>query len=415
VVDVLEPVVQPYAWGSRYAIAEIQGRPAPAPGPEAELWMGAHLAAPSGLHRDGRPVTLDQVIAADPERELGPACTARFGPRLPFLLKILAPEKALSIQVHPDRAQAEAGYRAEAARGVRPRDRNYADDWPKPELLCALTRFEALAGFRPTGDILALLAELDVPELRPVAAGLAAAPGPGGQAAALRRILGWPTGQRDQLLAGVLAACARVAAAGGRYAAACGAVLRIATDHPGDLGLVAALLLEYTVLQPGEALYMAAGGLHAYIKGVGVELMANSDNVLRAGLTGKRIDIPELLKLVDPAVPVPVIHPRQLAPHVAGYDTPAPEFRLYRVEPAGGDVPLPDAGPRIVLCIDGTATLRASSGAQSGARSDARSGEPSGDPVKLGRGESCFIPAADGEITAAGHGELFVAASGCGG
>jgi mannose-6-phosphate isomerase len=219
-VDLLEPVVQPYAWGSRYAIAEIQGRPAPAPGPEAELWMGAHPSSPSALRRDGRPVTLDQVIAADPERELGPACTARFGPRLPFLLKILAPEQALSIQVHPDRAQAEAGYRAETERAVAPRDRNYVDDWPKPELLCAVTRFEVLAGFRPAGDIAALLAELDVPQLQPVAGELAAAPGPDGQLAALRRILGWPADQRDRLLAEVLAGCARVAAGDGRYAAA---------------------------------------------------------------------------------------------------------------------------------------------------------------------------------------------------
>jgi mannose-6-phosphate isomerase len=397
VVDVLEPVVQPYAWGSRYAIAEIQGRPAPTPGPEAELWMGAHPAAPSGLHRGSREVTLDQVIAADPERELGPGCTARFGPRLPFLLKILAPQQALSIQVHPDRAQAEAGYRAEAARGIAPGERDYADDWPKPELLCALTRFEALAGFRPADDILALLTDLDEPQLQPVAASLAAAPGPDGQAAALRQVLGWPADQRDQLLAGVLAACARVAAAGGRYAAACTAVLGIATDHPGDLGLVAALLLNYTVLEPGEALYMAAGGLHAYIKGVGVELMANSDNVLRAGLTGKRIDVPELLRLVDPAVPVPVIHPRPLAAHVAEYDTPAPEFQLYRLDPAGGDVGLPDAGPRIVLCIEGAATLRAHDG----------------DSVKLGRGESCFVPAADGDVTVSGQAVLFAAASGC--
>jgi mannose-6-phosphate isomerase len=312
-------------------------------------------------------------------------------------MKILAPEKALSIQVHPDRAQAEAGYRAEAGRGVAPGDRSYVDDWPKPELLCPLTRFEALAGFRPAGDTVDLLAGLDVPQLQPVASELAAAPGPAGQEEALRRILGWPADQRDRLLAGVLGACARVAAAGGRHAAACGAVLRIATDHPGDLGLVAALLLNYLVLEPGEALYMPAGGLHAYIKGVGVEVMANSDNVLRAGFTGKRVDVPELLRLVDPAVPVPVIHPRRLAPHVAGYDTPAPEFRLYQVEPAGGDVALPATGPRIVLCIDGTATLRAGDG----------------DSLKLGRGESCFVPAADGEVTAGGHAVLFAAASRC--
>ncbi|MGH3159859.1 MAG: type I phosphomannose isomerase catalytic subunit, partial [Streptosporangiaceae bacterium] len=138
-MDVLEPVVQPYAWGSRRAIAEIQGRPTPTPGPEAELWMGAHPKSPSWLVRGGHRTTLDQVIGADPAAELGQGCTAMFGPKLSFLLKILAPQKALSIQVHPDRAQAEAGYLAENERGIAlgDRARNYVDDWPKPELLCA--------------------------------------------------------------------------------------------------------------------------------------------------------------------------------------------------------------------------------------------------------------------------------------
>src|SRR6516225_10098911 len=134
-MELLQPVVMPYAWGSRYAIAELQGRPAPSPGPEAELWMGAHPSAPSGLERDGHCTTLDAVIAADPGRELGPRCVARFGARLPFLLKVLSAGQALSIQVHPSRSQAEAGFRAENEHGPGPR--NYVDDWPKPELLCA--------------------------------------------------------------------------------------------------------------------------------------------------------------------------------------------------------------------------------------------------------------------------------------
>src|SRR5579875_2003889 len=167
-MDLLDPVVQPYAWGSRHAIADIQGRPAPTSGPEAELWMGAHPSGPSGLERGHERTTLDRVIAAGPERELGPDSLARFGPQLPFLLKILAPEKALSIQVHPDRAQAQAGFAADNERGVPlgDRARNYVDDWPKPELLCAVTRFEALAGFRPAADAVALLDELAVPGLR---------------------------------------------------------------------------------------------------------------------------------------------------------------------------------------------------------------------------------------------------------
>src|SRR5215469_17574069 len=110
-VDLLDPMVQPYAWGSRTALAELEGRPAPTAGPEAELWMGAHPSAPSGVRRPDGRTTLDKVIAADPDRELGAACAARFGGRLPFLLKVLAAEKALSIQVHPSREQAEAGYR----------------------------------------------------------------------------------------------------------------------------------------------------------------------------------------------------------------------------------------------------------------------------------------------------------------
>jgi mannose-6-phosphate isomerase len=397
-MDVLEPVVQPYAWGSRHAIAEFQGRPAPTPGPEAELWMGAHPSSPSGVVRGGRRTTLDQVIAADPATELGAACATRFGPRLSFLLKILAPQKALSIQVHPDRAQAEAGYLAENERGIplRDRARNYVDDWPKPELLCAVTRFEALAGFRTSQDLLALLAELDAEPLRPVAGELAAA-GDSGRLGALEAVLSWPPGQREDRQNSVLAACARLAAAGGRYAAACGAVLRIAADHPADPGVVAALLLNYSVLEPGEALYMPAGGLHAYVKGVGVELLANSDNVLRAGLTSKHVDVPELLRLVDPSVAVPVIKPRPIAPSTVVYDTPAPEFELYRMNVTADAALLPHDGPRIALCLEGAAVLRSQAG----------------DAAELRRGESCFLPASDGAVTAAGPAVLFVAASDC--
>jgi mannose-6-phosphate isomerase len=398
-VDLLEPVVQPYAWGSHTAIAELQGRQAPTTAPEAELWMGAHPSAPSGVRRPGGQTTLDQVIAADPPRELGAACAARFGGRLPFLLKVLAADTALSIQVHPSREQAEAGYRQETARGLAPGDksRNYADDWPKPEILCALTRFEVLAGMRTTADAAALLGALRVRELEPLAADLAAAAGPAALTGALGAILTWPAEGRAALVAAVTAACERIAAAGGEYAAAAAATVRIAGDHPGDLGVVASLLLRYLVLRPGEAVFLPAGGPHSYLHGTGVELLANSDNVVRAGLTPKHIDVPELLRLVDPAAAVPVIEPRPDGAGVLAYDSPAPEFRLYRAEPGAADVTLPGGGgPRIVLCAAGAGLLRAGSVT-----------------LRLARGESCYLSAAEETVTASGPASLFVAASGC--
>src|SRR5580693_8673927 len=397
-MELLEPVTQPYAWGSHTAIAELQGRRAPTAQPEAELWMGAHPSAPSGVALPGGGhTTLDAMIAADPVRELGPECVARFGGRLPFLLKVLAAETALSIQVHPSRSQAEAGFRAENERGRAPGDtsHNYADDWPKPEILCALTSFEALAGMRAPQDAAALLKELAVGELDPIAAILAGGSGPEALTEALAAILAWPSDRRPALVAEVAAGCAVVAAGGGPYAAACAAAVRLSREHPGDLGVVASLLLRHSVLAPGQAIFLPAGGLHAYLHGTGVELLANSDNVVRAGLTAKHIDIPELLKLTDPTVAVPVIEPRAIGAGVSVYDSPAPEFRLYRAELGPGEVTLPGTCARVVLCVEGVGALRASSGS-----------------LKVAKGESCYLSAADGGVTASGPAVLFIAGSG---
>ena len=409
-------MIRPYPWGTRTAIAELQGRPVPAPGPEAELWMGAHPSAPSALHRPlptpapasptpalalptsaplATSVTLDAVIAGDPERELGAECAARFGGRLPFLLKVLSAEKALSIQVHPSRAQAEAGYAAENARGLAANDpaRNYVDDWPKPELLYALTPFEVAAGLRTPADASALLRALRVDELEPLAAGLADAVGEDALGAALASVLEWP--EPCPLVASVVAACQRLAASDSPFAAACAAAVRVAADHPGDVGVVALLLMRHEVLQPGQAVFMPAGGLHAYLHGTGIELLANSDNVVRSGLTGKHIDVPELLRLLDPAVAVPVLSPRLLAPGLTTFDTPAPEFRLYLLDVAAS-LALPGTGPAILLCLDGTCTLRAASGQE----------------LDLARGDSCFVPFADGPLHATGPARLVQATPG---
>jgi len=391
-MELLQPVIRPYAWGSRHGIAELQGRPVPSADPEAELWMGAHPSAPSGA----AGTTLDAVIAADPDRQLGPGCVARFGPRLPFLLKVLSAEQALSIQLHPSRAQAEAGFRAENERGLPAGDpaRNYVDDWPKPEMLCALTPFEVLAGLRAPADAAAVLRALAVDPLAPLAAELEAATSPRAPAHALAAVLTWP--DPAELIGAVVAACGRLAASDGPYAAACAAAVREAGHHPGDLGVVAMLLMRHAVLAPGQALFMPAGGLHAYLRGTGIELLANSDNVVRAGLTDKHIDVPELLKLLDPAIPVPVLTPRQVAAGVCRWDTPAPEFALYRIDPGVDGMALPGAGPRILLCTDGSVALRAESG----------------DAVKASRGESCFVADADGAVRATGPARAFLACAG---
>src|ERR1700760_1563227 len=254
-MDLLSPKVKPYPWGTRDAIADLQGRPVPAPGPEAELWMGAHPSGPAGVAW----TTLDEVIAAAPEGALGAECAARFGGRLPFLLKVLSAAQALSIQVHPSREQAQAGFAAEGARGLPPGDpgRNYVDDWPKPELLFALTPFEVATGLRTPEDAAALLTALAVDELQPLAADLAAAAGKDALATALAAVLEWPAGGRGGVgaagvgggggrgldwpahggagrVAAVVAGCERLAAAGGPHADACAAVVRVAADHPGD-------------------------------------------------------------------------------------------------------------------------------------------------------------------------------------
>jgi mannose-6-phosphate isomerase len=402
-MELLEPVTQPYAWGSHTAIAELQGRRVPTAQPEAELWMGAHPSAPSGVALpSGGHTTLDAMIAANPVRELGAETVARFGGRLPFLLKVLAAETALSIQVHPSRQQAEAGFRAENERGRVPGDKshNYADDWPKPEILCALTRFEVFAGLRTPDDAATLLLkELGNGFLDQVAVTILEGERSRGLTAALAQILAWPEGSRAARIDQVVQGCAAVADRGGPYAAACAAAVRLSREHPGDLGVVASLLMRHAVLQPGEAVFLPAGGLHAYLHGTGVELLANSDNVVRAGLTAKHIDVPELLKLTDPAVAVPVLEPRALGGGLFVYDSPAPEFRLYRAELGRAEIGLPGAdGARIVLCAEGAALLHANGGEIA--------------DLRVGRGESCFVAAGDGAVTVAGPATVFVAAGG---
>ncbi|MBT3167640.1 mannose-6-phosphate isomerase, class I [Streptomyces sp. Vc74B-19] len=346
-MDRLDNTIRPYAWGSPTAIPRLLGTE-PTGEPQAEMWMGAHPGAPS---RTGRG-TLVEVIDADPERELGPAAVATFGPRLPFLLKLLAAGSPLSLQVHPDLAQARAGYEDEERRGVpvTAPHRNYKDANHKPELVCALTEFDGLCGFRDPLHAAELLDGLGVDSLKPYVDLLHARP----EEAALREVLtAVLTADPEEMARTVAEAATACDRLGGPYAPYAG----IAHHYPGDPGVIAAMLLNHVRLQPGEAMFLGAGVPHAYLDGLGVEIMANSDNVLRCGLTPKHVDVPELLRVVrfeatDPAV----LRPEAGPDDEEVYETPTDEFRLSRyVLPEGGtthDLTLPT--PQILLCTAGS-------------------------------------------------------------
>jgi mannose-6-phosphate isomerase len=375
----LRNTVQPYAWGSRTAIAGLQGRPAPTADPEAELWLGAHPGAPSLLGDEDPPRPLPDLIAADPEVALGPAVLGRFGARLPYLLKILAAEAPLSLQAHPDEKRAAAGY---AAEGSPPR--NYVDPYHKPELLVAVEPFEALCGFRDPDASADALAGLDVADLAPVVAALRTGPVPARLREAVRLLMEWPAADRAGLVAAV--------AAPGPGGPARALAVRLGALHPGDIGVVVALLLNQVRLRRDEAVFMPAGNLHSYLRGTGVEIMAASDNVLRGGLTPKRVDVPELLRVLRYEVlDEPVLRPEPVGPGLLTWPTPVAEFRLVKAAVGAGVSTLPGTGPRIVVCLGGTALLGP-------------------DRISLGPGESVFVPAIRPEVWVSGPAVVFQAA-----
>ncbi len=386
-----------YAWGSRTAIAELLGYP-PSGGPEAELWLGAHPGSPSVINSPslvGGAEDLAAWIAADPARALGVAGSdpQDGAARLPFLLKVLAAASPLSLQAHPTLEQARAGFERENAAGV-PLDasfRNYRDALHKPELIFALSDgYRALCGFRAVAATRELLAELG-PD--PLIAGL------------IDRLVDDRSlhGTFDWLISrgeGVDALVAAVvAAASGRAAAEFESVGVLAAEYPGDPGIVISLLLNNVTLSRGEVLYLPAGNIHAYLSGLGIELMAASDNVLRGGLTPKHVDVPELLSVLDFSVlPVPYLAPSFPAPGLAVYRPDVPDFVLVHVRGDDLDVSYPLEGPAIALSIAGELAIE---GIADG-----------GSAVVLGRGDSVYITPDEGPIRFRGAGELFLATSG---
>jgi mannose-6-phosphate isomerase len=353
---VLDNAIREYAWGSTEAIPRLLGIE-PTGRPAAELWMGAHPDEPSRWSEHPDRPALDELIARCPPRWLGEANLAAFGPRLPFLMKVLAADRALSLQVHPSRREAETGFAAEEATGV-PRGtggRNYCDPNHKPELAYALTEFEAFCGFRPVPATLELLEALEVPEL---AAYLPLLAGEDGLRATFTALLGLTGQARKRVVEATVAGCRRLAGQDSPWAAAARASALAAQDFPGDIGAVLALLLNYVRLAPGEAIYLGAGVVHAYLRGMCIEILANSDNVLRCGLTPKHIDVPELLRVADfSSVADPRWQPSRPAEGRLVFEVPVPDFRLSVLEPAAGEVRLPAGGPHLVLSGPGEASL----------------------------------------------------------
>ncbi|OFP34125.1 mannose-6-phosphate isomerase, class I [Corynebacterium sp. HMSC071B10] len=352
----LKGALRTYTWGSRTLLADLRGTASPAPTPEAELWFGAHPAAPSTI--DGRG--LDELIAADPRGALGERVVEKFGEQLPFLVKLLAAGAPLSLQAHPSKEQALAGFQREEDGGLDLHDprRNYKDPNHKPELIVALTPFQALAGFRPFSRTAELLAVLDAPGLNRYTAMVDPADEEASLRALFTTLISLPRKAAVALVEEVEQRAREVVQ--GELEEWMREVLTMYLElveaYPGDIGALAALLLNYFNLHPGEALYLDAGQLHAYQHGLGVEIMANSDNVLRGGLTSKHVDVPELVRVLKFHA---LTSPR---PETSTSETgeefilPIEDFRLGRHRLAGeATLKVNTDGPAIVLCTAGEA------------------------------------------------------------
>jgi mannose-6-phosphate isomerase len=405
--------VRTYDWGSVGEIPRLTGIDNPDGTPMAELWMGAHPGAPSRVRTGGDAVPLPSFIERDPDRVLGPDVAARFGGRLPFLFKILSAAKALSIQAHPSPAQARAGFERENEAGI-PLDafeRCYKDDNHKPELIRAVTAFWALRGFRRYGAIAEDFAGEEFAFLADAVAGLLSSPGP----EALRRFFSELMAAEPEVVAG--AACARARAARGSAGASAGDgavspararyewVERLAEQFGEDRGVAAPLYLNCLRLEPGEAMFLPAGTLHAYLEGTGIEVMASSDNVLRGGLTRKHVDVAELTRTLAFAPDEPVLQPGPRGADARSrwhrYETPVSEFVLE--ETVLGDRVVRERArsvPEVLLVLEGSVRITELGSASA----------PDEQRLSLPPGGSAFVTADTGSYELAGSARVFVAA-----
>ena len=389
-MQLIRGAIRNYAWGSRSAIAEFAGRPAPTAHPEAELWLGAHPGDPARLEGPRGETSLLDAIAEDPQAQLGSAVRDRYGDVLPFLVKVLAAEEPLSLQAHPSAEQAVEGYQREDRRRVPLKSpmRNYRDRSHKPELLVALSDFEALAGFRPAARSVALMRALEVPGLEPFIGLLADQSDASSLRALFTTWITAPQPDLDVLIPAVLeGAVSYIRSGATEFAPEFRAVLELGERYPGDAGVLAALLLNRISLKCGEGIFLPAGNLHSYLQGMAMEVMANSDNVLRGGLTPKHVDVPELLRVLDftPVVDARVRTRRDGIELV--YETPTAEFAasvlILDGDDLGHEVDVPSChdGPQVLVCTEGSVIVRAKS-----------------DEVLMQRGAAAWVAADDGPI-----------------
>lgn len=385
----LHGTLQNYEWGSIDSIPGILGLPLTGE-PVAEYWLGAHASSPSTL-ADGH--ALDAELAAHPG-ELGKVSRSAFGDRLPFLLKILAAAAPLSLQSHPTRQQATEGFARENAEGIAltARERTYKDDWPKPEMVIALTEYHALCGFRDPQRTWELFNQLGLSaQLASLIAPLERRRGAAGLAEVFLAVLRDENNHEN--ISAIVEAALPHANDEGELGSFARTALELQKAYPDDPGVIAGLLMNRVLLQPGEAVHLAAGNLHCYLKGTGIEVLANSDNVVRGGLTTKYIDVDELVRVVsfDPAPPA-LVEPVAIAPGLVEYPSNEPEFRVWHFDTAPEQpIDLPAVGSaRIVLVLDGEVT---------------------GSELTLQRGDAGFLVAGE-SCQLVGTGSGFIAASG---
>jgi len=378
-IGVLSNPVQDYAWGSKTAIQDLLGKPGAADKPMAELWMGAHPRAPSNVIVEGEWKALNDIIEKEPESLLGKEVAGKFSNKLPFLFKVLAAAKPLSIQVHPALQQARKGFVRENRLGIplEAPNRNYKDDNHKPEIICGLTSFQGLKGFRKIEESLDLMKKLSPVSLTNELRDLKESHDTKGLRQFFTALITMGKEKQRRVVTEAVNLAEKVISEDPAFRW----MVELNSTYPGDIGVLSPLYLNLVLLNPGEALYLPAGELHAYLEGVGIELMASSDNVLRGGLTPKHVDVPELLEVVN----FNMENVRKIAPVKKGicekiYPTPAEEF-LLSVISTKQEVSFTSPRNRsveILICTKGEAGIK-----------DLGTGEL----VTLSKGKSVIIPA----------------------
>ncbi len=366
--------IQNYDWGSRTAIQDLFGFANQAQQPQAEVWMGTHPNGCSMVKQGSTHVSLSELIKQDPSAFLSQSTAKTFGD-LPFLFKILAADKALSIQVHPNKQDAELGYAKEQELGVplSAFNRNYKDANHKPELVYALTEYQAMNGFRPFDEIIAQFRLCDIPEINGYLEQFERNPSQDGLCHFFVEILSMKEARKLNAVDHLLSYAAM-----NQARPVCELILDLAEQYPNDVGLFAPLLLNVITLKPGEAMFLCARTPHAYIKGTGLEIMANSDNVLRAGLTPKHMDVEELVKCTD-FVPKPIntlLTQAEISGCEHHFPVPVQDFQ-FSVFQAPKEQRVEMSSAEILMPIDADVTLLAQSG----------------ETLVLGKGQSAFIPA----------------------